>query len=210
VLYRHFDRTHATSELVALINDAAAMLASNRPGTKLMVGDFSQREGGKISEHASHRSGRDVDLAFLLSSIDGKAVDAVPLAEFDRFGVAIRGKRAVRFDVARNWSVVAALLSSERADLQWIFVSNGIKAQLLEHALNTGVSSALLDRAVRVLHQPSDGAPHNDHFHVRVFCPRGDAGGFCRSNGPKRPWRLRNSDIALTDEKRLNLSLEGL
>ncbi|MBW2278999.1 MAG: hypothetical protein JRF63_16020, partial [Deltaproteobacteria bacterium] len=71
----------------------------------------------------------------------------------------------------------------------------------------------LVERAAKVLHQPSDGYPHDDHFHVRIYCPRATNGQLCRDRGPAWPWidELPESPAdGLTDEELMKLATEGL
>lgn len=211
--YRAGDRRYGTPELVGLIRRVADAVAAEHPGSVLLVGDMSSQTGGWISEHGSHRSGRDVDFAFYLSDPAGRHRSGHPLVKLDRFGVAVRKKRALRFDVERNWLAVEALLSDERAEVQWIFVSRGLKALLLDWALDRDRDVELVKRAASVLHQPTDGYPHDDHFHVRIYCPRGANGELCSDRGPRWPWigkRAAPPAEVLTDEELLKLATEGL
>jgi penicillin-insensitive murein endopeptidase len=211
--YRAGDRRYGTPELVGLVGRVADHVARAHPGSVLMVGDLSSQTGGWISEHGSHRSGRDVDFGFYLSDPAGRHRSGTPLVKIDRFGVAVRARRAVRFDTERNWLAVEALLRDEQADVQWIFVSRGLKALLIEWALAHDRGVELARRAADVLHQPSDGYPHDDHFHVRIYCPRGESGRLCRDRGPVWPW-IAKRDTAradgLTDEELMQLATEGL
>lgn len=207
--YRKRGRHFGTHELVALLSGTAERLSHAHPDAVLHVGDLSAPHGGWISEHASHRTGRDVDLAFFLTDMAGQPVAASAATRIDRFGLGLRGTRVVRFDTARNWAVVRSLLQGDEADIQWIFVSASVKARLLSFAVRKGESWELIDRAERVLHQPTGAAPHDDHFHVRIFCPRGVAGAFCQPLGPSRPWRVSIPEAVLTDDRRLDLALSA-
>jgi len=212
--YRAGDRRYGTPELVGLIARVADRVAAARPGSVLLVGDLSSRTGGWISEHGSHRSGRDVDLAFYVTDPAGRPRVGTPLARFDRFGVAVRKQRAVRFDAERNWLAVEALLGDDRAPVQWVFVSRGLKSLMMRWALVRGRDVETIQRAASVLHQPTDGLPHDDHFHVRIYCPRGEDGQLCVDRGPRWPWveqRAASSPAdALSDEELLKLATDGL
>jgi murein endopeptidase len=108
----------------------------------------------------------------------GKPVRPLDFVAFDRNGFSVDPPMAYRFDVARNWAVVAALLTSDRAEVQWIFVAEHLKRLLLEGARAAGARPALVARARQVLRQPG-AKSHWDHFHVRVRCPS-DGGPACR------------------------------
>lgn len=131
---------------------------------------------------------------------------------FDRFGTgrdAVEGTPAndlVMFDVARNWHLVRTLVLDAKARVQWIFCSRGIKHQLLRYAMAYETSSEALFRASWVLHQPSQGRPHSDHFHIRVLCGPEQRALGCRDRAPIWPWLRKNGTkpagglIALDDE----------
>lgn len=211
--YKVVDRRFGTRELVGLVRRASGKVAARHPGSVVLVGDMSARRGGKISGHRSHRSGRDVDFAFFVTSAHGAGAHGWPLIRFDRFGVGLgEDDRVRRFDLARNWALVEGLLADGETDVQWIFVSDGLKARLMKWAIDHGRDVELIERAATVLHQPSDSAPHDDHFHVRVYCPEGERGGLCVDTGPVWEWvrerRARREDPG--DDRLLDLALEGL
>lgn len=187
-----------TPELVAAITDAAATVARAYPGgAPLRVGDIGAPEGGEHERHASHRAGRDADLVFFVTDLAGRSVEGRSVA-FDRRGVArTEDGQFLRFDVARNWELVRAFLLDDDARVQWIFCSHGVKSMLLAYAARYETNPDALVRAADVLHQPSNGRPHDDHFHVRVLCSEHDAVAGCRDVGPRWPW-LRD-DLARDD-----------
>lgn len=179
---------YGVPELVGLVERAAATVAAAHPGALLYVGDLSAEPGGASPGHASHETGRDVDFAFYAADPAGRGLEGRPVTRFDRFGVGLAdGAEAVRFDAARNWSLVEALLRDEEARVQWIFASDGVKALLLRWAADHDRDPEALARAVTVIRQPGDSAPHDDHFHVRIYCPA-SAGAGCVDTGPVWPW----------------------
>jgi len=201
VLLRPTDRTRfGLPALVSLVQRAAADVAARHPGAApLRVADLSSPRGGKHSRHASHRTGRDVDLLFYVTDASGRPAGNGGWPSIDRFGlVHIRGAGADGdaassaagaprfFDTARNWSLVRALLSDPEVPLRWIFCSRGIKARLLRFAASHERDADLLARAATILHQPSRGRPHDDHFHVRIACNAQQRSGGCRDYGD--PW----------------------
>jgi len=125
-------------------------------------------------------------------------------------GVREDGK-AVRLDAARNWALVEALVDDAQAEVQWIFASRGVKTVLLEWALDHGRDVELIRRALKVLHQPADAAPHDDHFHVRVYCPGGGAGAMCEDRGRRWEWLPEPAGGATAgDDALMRLALDGL
>lgn len=185
------DAVWGTPALVDMVARAADLVAQKHSGSVLWVGDLSRRGGGPFAPHASHQSGRDVDLAFYLSSPEGVFVDPPRMTNVD-----VRGEvGGLQFDEERNWGLVEAMLSDPGAQVQWIFVATHIRAALLEHARVIG--SPLLERAERVLFEPRDSSPHADHFHVRIYCGLEDRLSGCLDAPPFHEWVDRH-EAALT------------
>lgn len=176
---------YATPELIELLEEAAASVATRHPGPRLGVGNLSRRRGGRIRFSRSHQSGRDADLAFYVTDARGRTVEP---RDFVKINARGRGRRDLRFDVERNWALVEALLSSERARIQWLLISRPLRRRLLAYAKATRVPAAILGRARRVLHQPRWALPHDDHLHVRIYCSPHDVARGCRDTGPRWPW----------------------
>lgn len=196
----------AVDRLVGAIERAAARVAALHPdGAPLRVGDFGAPGGGRHPRHHSHRSGRDVDLVFYQTDPAGRSRPP-RTAAFDRQGRA-REAPEVRFDTARNWALVEALLSDRTIDVQWIFCSHGVKAVLLAYAAEHSTDPDALVRASAILHQPSDGRPHDDHFHVRVYCSAEEATLGCLDAPPhwtfvpreRAPVAPREDDAAILE-----------
>jgi penicillin-insensitive murein DD-endopeptidase len=206
---------YGTAELVGLVGRAASKVAAGHPGAILYVGDLGAETGGDQPGHASHESGRDVDLAFFTADPSGRPLDGHPVTRFDRFGAgAAGGDRGdlLRFDAARNWALVEALLGDEEAQVQWIFASDGVKALLLRWAIDHDRDPEAIERAVTAIHQPGDSAPHDDHFHVRIYCPP-SAGAGCVDVGPVWPWvegRAEDAASTISDADLAKMVLEGL
>jgi penicillin-insensitive murein DD-endopeptidase len=195
---------YATPTLLAALERAAASVARRFPGAPaLRVGDLSAPRGGEHARHGSHRTGRDADVMFYATDTRGMPAPGFGMFAYDRFGVG----REVRLedggevapgvyllDLARNWHFVRTLVLDVEARVQWIFCSSGVKAQLLRHAVQHERDPEALVRAAYVLHQPSTGRSHNDHFHIRVACtPREQLAG-CRDYGPIWPWQRDELD----------------
>jgi len=186
------DDTHfGTQALVSRIMQAAAAVHDAFPGGQpLKVGDLSQRHGGNHSRHGSHRTGRDADILFYLLDEQGRSISGSGFFAFDERPVSVHDGKLVYFDTARNWALVASLLSGDSL-VQWIFCADGIKARLLAYGAAHEVDPRVLLHAAYVLHQPSYGNPHRDHFHVRVACSGSERALGCQDEGPTWPW-LRN------------------
>lgn len=161
--------------LVGLVDRAGRRVAKRFPGAVLSVGDLSRRRGGDVDRHHSHESGRDVDLGFYALDRRGKPLLADRFVPFTPDGVSVAVAGA-RFDDARNWELVAALVGDPAARVSHIFVSAGIRARLLRYAERSGASAALRARAAERMVQPRRSSMHDDHFHVRISCPSGQRG----------------------------------
>lgn len=208
VVAAHKDRdTHyGTNELLALIRDTAHAVANRFPGSRLALGNMSRAEGGDIYWSASHNSGRDADIAFFVRDAEGGRVEVPDLITMRRDGRA-RYHPGWHFDDERNWALVETLLTSQAARVQWIFVYDPIKRRLLDYARAHGADPELIARAERILHQPSDSARHDDHFHVRVYCSFDDRLEGCVDWGPRWPHVAFNDDAL---ERRVRELLRGL
>ena len=180
---------YGSETLVAAVTAAAQSVQHAFPGGHpLRIGDLSSRRGGAHARHASHRSGRDVDLLFYMRDAGGLSAQGAAWGRVDEFGVSSAQSTPVFFDTARNWHLVRTLLLDEDARVKWIFVSNDLKARLLRYAAQHETSPKAIARAAWVLHQPSHGDPHADHFHVRVGCSAIEAQLGCRERAPFWPW----------------------
>ncbi len=157
-----------TTELVTLLRRTGHAVWETHH-VQLGVGDLSAEHGGPIPRHASHQSGRDVDIAFFVLDANDKSVATNDYIGFRDDGLAIASP-ALRFDTKKNWTVVAALVSGP-VRVQHIFVSNGLRNLLLAYGHATGASADVIARAARAMHQPGGASPHRNHFHVRVACP---------------------------------------
>ena len=175
-----------TDELVSIVVRAARRVQSEAPGSELYVGDFSQPAGGQSPFHRSHQTGRDADLIFFALDADGQP-QRVPNGMY-RFGDDGWTRRPPRlhFDVVREWLLVRALLEDPGVDVQHLFISAPLRQMLLDHAEELGEPRELVERARLVLQQPVDALPHDDHLHVRIFCPVSDRALGCRDRGPLR------------------------
>jgi penicillin-insensitive murein endopeptidase len=183
-----------TEELVGIIVRAARRVDRERPGATLYVADLSPRRGGASAWHRSHQSGRDADLHFYALDVAGRPA-GVPsvMPRFDGLGVAA-GRV---FDVERNWLLVRAILEDPVSDVQYLFISAPLRQRLLDHATASGEPPELVARAAAVLAQPADSLPHDDHLHLRIYCPAGDRSLGCKDRGPQR-WLKKTWKYATT------------
>ena len=139
----------------------------------LYVGDISQARGGPVPGHASHQIGLDADIWITPPS-------RLDLGRGDRERVsAISVLAADKRHVNANWTPShAAILEAAARDprVNRIFVTAPVKLAMCAEA-------GRRDRAWLGKIRPWWG--HDDHFHVRLNCPRGAAG--CVPQDPVPP-----------------------
>lgn len=176
--------------LIDALDRAATSVRASYPGTEdLRIGDVGAPHGGHHERHASHRAGRDVDILFYVEDAGGRPLRSAGFVAFSRFGYAVAPEGGLYFfDDARNWELVRTLLTDDTIEVQWIFCSRGVEARLLAYALEHETDPQVLFRAPYVLQQPENARPHDDHFHVRVFCSAEERADGCRDIGPRWPW----------------------
>jgi len=201
--------------LVGALTRAFASVNARFPGTpRMRVGDLGERWGGGHARHGSHRSGRDADVIFHATDAAGVPVPGSGFLAYDRLGVARAPvssdapaalAQPLLFDAARNWHFVRTLLMDDASLTQWIFCSRGVKAILLTYAIEHEPDPEALMRAATVLHQPSVGRAHDDHFHIRVLCSAQERATGCTDYGPVWPWlRDRVEQIGPGDPEELD------
>ena len=188
---------YATLELAALIGRAARVVGTALPGgAPLYLGDCSVEGGGKVPRHASHRSGRDVDLLFYRVNGSGESLPGDGFVRYDGRGQCMGRRCTGRLDVPRIWWLLRTLLVSQTPAVQYVFVSKPIRRLLLGYAQSRGEHPEVLARARRVLRQPRGAAPHDDHMHLRTYCTASDLEAGCIDSGPHWPWVSRTTGVA--------------
>jgi penicillin-insensitive murein endopeptidase len=158
---RHWGHPTLVSYIETLANDVAA-----KDGLRgLLIGDMSQPRGGPMaSGHASHQVGLDVDI--WLAQMPDHTLSADEREKMGARSVLRAGK--LEIDPAL-WSGAYGRLIRRAVsypEVERVFVSAAIKLQLCQDA---GANTAWL-RKVR------PWAGHDDHIHVRLRCPPGQAG----------------------------------
>lgn len=180
---------YGTPEMITLIHRAAATVGHFVDGPPMILGSISKEHGGKFGPHQSHQSGRDVDILFYMVAPDGKRKRARGFYTFDDEGRCKHNNcKGWRFDVMANWWLVRTLVWSKRPQVQYIFVSKGLRSIMLAYAKERGEHPDILKRARKMLVQPGNSSPHADHFHVRIYCSNRDKGAGCTDFGPRWSW----------------------
>jgi murein endopeptidase len=139
------------------------------------VGEISSPRGGRADPHSSHRSGRDVDLGYVLA--------------LGTEGAQWKRADAENFDVEKNWALIKALVDT--GEVQLIFISSKLQ-RLLEPVARAELGEEELARYFWRPGAGPDQAPilrhwdgHRDHMHVRFRCEPGNARCRSRSSMPE-------------------------
>ncbi len=124
-----------------------------------------------MAEHELMLTGID-----LLGRVDGGARVMVGVGKgfvpYGSDGKATDGSGLV-FDDALNWQLVETMARDSRADIDMVFISRPLRARLLAFAAKKKRPQKYVDLVTKLFMQPEDAEPHNDHFHVRIKCPKG-------------------------------------
>lgn len=200
----------ATSErMKQLVVDTANHVREEYSDAVVQLGNFGRHGGGDIPYSVSHNSGRDADFGFFVTTPDGESTIPKDLVKLDASGRYEGDDETYVFDTPRNWELVEGLIEHAGDQLQYIFVSNPLKRKLLEHARRSDVDDDVLWRARKLLHQPRGALPHNDHFHVRLYCSETDVRSGCRDQGIQRPWYDAHTDARREAVREARRALES-
>lgn len=167
--------------LVLMLQRTGEQMGREAGGAALLVGDLSTEFGGALAGHRSHQSGRDADVGFFALDARGRSRQLDRLIAFDGEGKAKDGS-GLRFDDYRNWLLVQMWLRDQRAVVRWVFVSSPLRQRLLDFARERPAFRQYGDAAAKLLVQPRNSSAHDDHFHVRVACPK-TQDGLCLEAG---------------------------
>jgi penicillin-insensitive murein endopeptidase len=162
---RNPDETWGTTETIGFVIRAMETVEKQFPGSpRLVIGDISRPDGGRLNWHASHQVGRDVDIGFYHRS------------EVEDF---LRARRS-NMDIPRTWALVRALVTE--TDVHRIFLDRYIQRYLCSHALEIGEDEAWLDELFGRHTGGKDAIiqhvrRHRDHMHVRFHNARAQEWG---------------------------------
>ena len=166
-------RAYGTEITVTSLVDAFQSYGQQFPdGPKIRVGEIAKRMGGRVSPHASHRSGRDVDIGYVFRGDDNGE---------DRW----RYMHERNFDAEKNWFLIQEILGSGK--VQTIYISKKLQKLLHKEAARTLSAPEL---AALFEYPRTESSPHavlqhwrghHDHMHVRFQCEPGNRR--CRARG---------------------------
>jgi penicillin-insensitive murein endopeptidase len=188
---------YGTDELVDAVQRAAKSVHASDRRSRAGFADLSRRRGGSSMWHKSHHAGRDIDVLFYSTDERRKPLppperdmiaygrDGTPhLAAGQTTEYTDEAWEGRRFDDRRNWQFIEALVTDPSIRLQWVFVSNELEARLVRWARRRKRPEWIIEYAQVVMRQPGDSLPHDNHFHIRVYCSRADRFHGCVDRGP--------------------------
>lgn len=164
---RDRDVAWGTRETIDWLVDAFDHVQKVHPDApRVRVHDLSDRDGGWLSGHKSHQSGRDADLAYYQERCPSG------VCKFRRIGPA-------HLDVERQWILLEHWLEHDRVEA--VFIDYELQAALYRHARAEGATRRQLHQWFQyprgrtfsvgtIRHYPK----HDDHLHVRFVCPPTD------------------------------------
>jgi penicillin-insensitive murein DD-endopeptidase len=189
--YRPNGKNHwGRPRLVQALQRIAGEIDQELPGGVLVIGDLGAKNGGQIPGHASHRSGRDVDLLFYAATPAGAPIASPGFVRYEADGLAVVPDSGdyVRLDLARQWLLVKKLVTAPELGVQFLFVSRPVEALLSDYARARGEPLELVYHAQTVMLQPGDSLPHDDHLHLRIACSPDETQSGCSGGGPYWEW----------------------
>lgn len=166
-------RAYGTEGTVRSLIQAFTVYGETHPdGPPIHVGELSARRGGRAWPHVSHRSGRDVDIGYVMK----------PGTLGERHW---RRADEETLDVDKTWTLIKALGDTGR--VQRMFISAKLQKVLRAHAkrVETPETVEMYFRTPgagpqqRYLITHENG--HRDHLHVRFRCDPEDRR--CRGHG---------------------------
>lgn len=187
---------YGTTETIAALVEAGRLFRNNplSQHDTIMINDIGLPRGGTIPHHGSHQSGRDVDILFFYLDKKGKpfspmGIPVDPKGQGWEFGELSDPKDdiAVHLDVPKLWAMVSALIEQEKAQIQRIFIAEHVRTLLIDFAIKSKAPISTRRRFESITCQPEH--PHDDHLHVRFFCPPDDVPLGCLDTWPVYPWQ---------------------
>jgi penicillin-insensitive murein endopeptidase len=130
----------------------------------LVIGHLSARNGGRLSPHKSHQSGRDADVGYYYKAGPRSFVHATE----------------DNLDLPRTWALVKAAVTETTVEM--ILVDRAVQRVLSDYAQRSGEDPAFLDEVFQVRGK-NPRAPirhvhgHDNHIHFRFHNPAAEAMG---------------------------------
>lgn len=164
---RERGRAWGTLETVQnIVNAFDAVRKANPRAPRLKVHDLSLRDGGTMTDHHSHQSGRDADIAYYQRDCAGR------VCGFRRLG-------PTELDADQTWTLLKQWLERDAAES--IFIDYALQGPLYRAAKADGASASQLRKWFQYPSGPTHPLgivrhfpKHADHMHVRFMCPESD------------------------------------
>lgn len=166
-------RAYGTSAMVDIVERVLTDVADRFYDTHpIAVGDMSQQIGGRITDHSSHQSGRDVDIGLIFKQKPQGYPESFVVGTADNLDLE------ATFVLVEEFAKTAATAGG----VQIMFLDFKLQGLLYDWALENGENPEYLAKLFQyphgrgqcagiVRHEPN----HSDHVHVRFQCPTGDA-----------------------------------
>jgi hypothetical protein len=140
---------------------------------QLIVGDLSREPGGAYGHHASHQTGRDVDIWL---PVLGGCYRATPGC--GHCGTQWCRPLADEIDWAATWTLIATLRAT--GAIQNIFLDRSLHPELRAAARAAGLPGPEVDTTIRseagAVALVSHSNDHTQHIHVRFRCGPNESG----------------------------------
>jgi penicillin-insensitive murein endopeptidase len=156
---------YGTQETVDALTRSIERVNQRFPGTPpIMIGHLSARNGGHLSPHRSHQSGRDADVGYYYKGGTRPFIHAT----------------AENLDLPRTWALVKAALTETTVEM--ILIDQAVQRVLADYAAASGEPPAFLDEVFQVRGKNAR-APirhvkgHDNHIHFRFHNPIAEAMG---------------------------------
>lgn len=150
----------------SLLSAMRSYAAADPDAPPVRLGEISKRRGGRSNPHVSHRSGRDVDIGYVMR----------PSVQDSRNWW--RTATPNNIDAFRTWKLMQALIAT--GEVQQIFMSAKLQRLVAREAakelpadeVERMFSATNFDPKVHTIVRHEHG--HRDHFHVRFGCEDGN------------------------------------
>lgn len=160
-------RSYATRQVVSELALSLTQWHEQYPDAHpVKLGELSKRDGGRARPHKSHRSGRDVDVGYVMLERD----------DGHRF-VSVTDDN---LDAEATWGLIRQLIAS--GTVESIFVANSVQEQLIPFAAASMTKEE--QQATFSVLEPDAWAKkrttlravrgHDDHMHIRFRCSKAD------------------------------------
>ena len=160
--------------------------ASGWPG--LLVGDMSQPRGGPmLTGHTSHQVGLDADI--WLRPMPVQELTRAERENLSSVNVVASNGLEVDTSAWTNSHLAVIRSAAMQPEVQRVFVNPAIKKALCR----TETGQAWMSKV-----RPTSG--HNYHFHIRLYCPKGDASCTAQESVPEGDGCDKSLDWWFTDE----------